>query len=163
PERLRFMLDDAKAGLILTQERLLSKLPADPVAVVCLDRDDEAIARQSAVNPIGRIGASNLAYIIYTSGTSGRPKGCAITHRSVVNLLYGLNRTVYAEGVNRPLRVGVNGPLAFDTSVNQIIQLLNGHALVIIPEARRADPAALVEYVRQTSMDVLDCTPAHLE
>jgi len=162
-ERLRFMLDDSKACLVLTQERLLSRLPDCGIPFVCLDRDRAEIGRQASTNSPGCIHSSNLAYIIYTSGTSGRPKGVAIAQQSVVNLLHGLNRTVYADDPGKSLRVGINGPLAFDTSVKQIFQLLNGHCLVIIPEAIRSDPAALIGFARQTSMDVLDCTPSHLE
>jgi len=162
-ERLRLMIDDSNACLVLTQQSLISKLPANNKPVICLDRDSEELARHNRVSPASGTDTSNLAYIIYTSGTSDRPKGVAITHRSVVNLLHGLNREVYRDNRGNRLRVGVNGPLAFDTSVKQIIQLLNGHALVIIPEEIRYDPAALIEFVRRHSIDVLDCTPSHLE
>ncbi|OYX94447.1 MAG: hypothetical protein B7Y78_06700, partial [Caulobacter sp. 35-67-4] len=69
-----------------------------------------------------------------------------VPHKAVTNLFHALRATVYAD-LGGPLRVAVNGPVVFDTSVKQIIQLLGGHTLDVIPEAVREDPAALVAYL----------------
>jgi len=58
--------------------------------------------------------------------------------------------------------VSVNAPLAFDASVKQLVQLLAGHALVVIPEEVRRDGAALLEHIREQRVDVLDVTPPQL-
>ena len=85
-----------------------------------------------------------------------------IEHCSVLNLLQALNREVYGQHKGTNLRISMNGPLAFDTSVKQFIQLLNGHTLYVIPEAVRQEPSALIEFCKQNSLDVLDCTPTML-
>ncbi|MEM7355537.1 MAG: amino acid adenylation domain-containing protein, partial [Acidobacteriota bacterium] len=121
--------------------------------------------------PLGSCGAvsavtvhpENLAYVIYTSGSTGRPKGVLVEHRSVANL-----SVVLADAIDDglagkgPLRVAVNAPLAFDASIKQVIQLLAGSTLVLIPEAVRADGQALVTILDRERVDVFDCTPSQL-
>jgi len=101
--------------------------------------------------------------VIYTSGSTGKPKGVTVEHRSVLNLSNALYQSIYSHYQNTPLRVSLNGSLAFDTSVKQIIQLLHGHTLDIIPESRRFEDAALLDYLRDHQIDVFDCTPSQLE
>ncbi|NRD60115.1 AMP-binding protein, partial [Corallococcus exiguus] len=85
----------------------------------------------------------HLAYIIYTSGSTGRPKGVMIQHRSVLNLRVALAATVHADAQPGE-RVSVNAPLSFDASVKQLIQVLDGHTLCIVPDEARADVGELV-------------------
>jgi len=74
-ERLAFMLTDAGVKILLTEERLLPKLPEVDSSIVCLDRDRSAIAgKNSLQTPQCGITPNNLAYVIYTSGSTGKPK-----------------------------------------------------------------------------------------
>ncbi len=159
--RLSFMLEDAQVAVLITQESLNALLPAHNAQVVCLDTDSEAIAQHNSSNLPTETTAQNLAYMIYTSGSTGRPKGTMIEHRSVINLLGALKRTVYAD-VDHALRISVNAPLAFDSSVKQVIQLLSGHALCVIPEDVRRDGERMLRYLSEHQIDVLDCTPSQL-
>ena len=86
-ERLRFMLEDTKARLLLTQEPLLPQLPETSAEIVCLDSDWEEISKEKNTNLSGGAAPANLAYVIYTSGSTGKPKGVAIEHRSGTALL----------------------------------------------------------------------------
>ncbi|RKG91715.1 AMP-binding protein, partial [Corallococcus carmarthensis] len=95
------------------------------------------------------------------SGSTGRPKGVMIQHRSVLNLRVALAATVHAEAQPGE-RVSVNAPLSFDASVKQLIQVLDGHTLCIVPDEARADVGELVNRIQKDSLDVLDCSPAHL-
>src|SRR5262249_24637309 len=104
----------------------------------------------------------HLAYMIYTSGSTGLSKGVMVRHQSVVNLFFGLKSSVFSKHKGGCLRVSVNGSLAFDTSVKQIIQLLDGHALDIVPETIRSDGEALLRFVQERSIEALDCTPSQL-
>jgi amino acid adenylation domain-containing protein len=103
----------------------------------------------------------NLCYVIYTSGSTGRPKGTLVQHASVVNLARALRQTVYA-GLPSGLRVALNAPLAFDGAIKQVIQILFGDTLDILPEDVRLDPASLPVYLLEHEIDVLDCTPSQL-
>ncbi|MET0648994.1 MAG: amino acid adenylation domain-containing protein, partial [Pyrinomonadaceae bacterium] len=157
--RLSFMLEETGAPLVLTQSHLRAAL-ADARAV-CLDTQWPEIAAESALAPRAALDPENLAYVIYTSGSTGTPKGVGVRHRSVVNLLTALRAAVY-DGLEGPLRVGVNASISFDSSVKQIVQLLDGHSLHLVPEDVRPDGEALLAYVRDHGIDVLDCTPSQL-
>ncbi|MET0623231.1 MAG: amino acid adenylation domain-containing protein [Pyrinomonadaceae bacterium] len=159
--RLDFMLEDTAARVVLTQTALLGSLPEQHGEIICLDAEREALDAERADNPSPAASPHNLAYVIYTSGSTGRPKGVMIEHRSVVNLAFALRRAVY-DGERAALRVSVNAPLSFDSSVKQIIQLLFGHALHVVPEAVRRDGPGLREYVERHGLDVLDCTPSQM-
>ncbi|HZT33355.1 MAG TPA: amino acid adenylation domain-containing protein [Bryobacteraceae bacterium] len=127
-------------------------------AVVCVDPADPGPADESGADPAQRATPGSLAYVLYTSGSTGEPKGVMVEHRSVVNLLGALRAKVYGDA-RGPLRVSVNGSLAFDTSIKQVIQLLDGHALELIPEEARIDPQQMAQYLCERRVDVLDCTP----
>ncbi|HVH13730.1 MAG TPA: amino acid adenylation domain-containing protein, partial [Longimicrobium sp.] len=162
-ERLLGMLADADARVLITRDAAIARLSAYPGAVVRLDADAARIAEESADAPAVAVSPGNLAYVIYTSGSTGRPKGVMVEHRSVVNLHAALDRGLYAHrAAVAPPRVSVNGPLTFDTSVKQVVQLLGGATLCIVPEAARYDAAALGAYLRDNAVEVLDCTPAQL-
>ncbi|MFY9570905.1 MAG: AMP-binding protein, partial [Blastocatellia bacterium] len=77
-QRLRFMLNDSRAPIVLTQERLVESLPHHQASVVCLDRDWEKIARFDPSNHADVTTGDSLAYVIYTSGSTGEPKGVMI-------------------------------------------------------------------------------------
>ncbi len=156
-ERLRFLLADAGVRVLLTRERLLAGLPADAAEVVLLD--GEEVERHPATAPESGAVPGNAAYVVYTSGSTGTPKGVVVAHRSVLNLRAALDRAVYG---GRRARVSMNGPVTFDTSVKQWIQLLGGSTLYVVPEEVRYDAAALAEYLRATGVEVFDCTPAQL-
>lgn len=160
-ERLSFILKDTKMPVLLSQRRLAAALPENESVVVCLDSEQETIARAGADNPQRRATSQNLAYVIYTSGSTGLPKGVMVQHRSVVNLSAALNQAVYA-GHGSSLRVSVNAPLAFDASIKQIIQLLSGHTLCLIPDEVRVEAEAFLAYVKRHGVEVLDCTPSQM-
>ena len=82
-ERLSFILDDVLAPVLLTQDNCLDRLPSHWGHLVCIDSDWEEIAQHGMENPPVRVKGDNLAYVNYTSGTTGLPKGSAIPHRAI--------------------------------------------------------------------------------
>jgi non-ribosomal peptide synthetase component F len=78
-ERLAYMVADARIPLLLTQERLLSHLPAHNAQVICLDRDWPLIEQANSDNLVSTHSPGSLAYVIYTSGSTGQPKGVMVT------------------------------------------------------------------------------------
>jgi amino acid adenylation domain-containing protein len=84
--RIRHMLEDSQAPLLLSQSRLLAQLPLDGhgCEVLCLDELDAS--GQPTENPARKSGPEDLAYVIYTSGSTGLPKGVMIEHENLVNL-----------------------------------------------------------------------------
>ncbi|RKH16116.1 non-ribosomal peptide synthetase, partial [Corallococcus sp. CA047B] len=160
-DRLAYMLEGTGARVVVTQAGLEDVLPEFTGQRVRLDSDADVLAAYASDN-LGETGAADqLAYVLYTSGSTGRPKGVMVRHGSVLNLHQGLKRTVY-QGLPAGSRVSLNAPLVFDASVQQLVQLLDGHCLCIVPEATRKDPEAMVAWQRRNQVVALDCTPSLL-
>src|SRR5207245_10205138 len=62
PERLAFMLEDARVAVLVTQHHLMAELPAPAATVVCLDADWSSVAQQSGANPVRDTAPENLAH-----------------------------------------------------------------------------------------------------
>ena len=164
PARLAALLAESGATLVLTVGGDADGLADLGPAVRILDLDAAAadLAAYSADNlPDNAAGAGGLAYVIHTSGTSGIPKGVMVEHRSVVHLANALAATIYSRH-GAALRVSLNAPFTFDSSVKQWIQLLFGHTLQLVPEDVRLDGERYVAFLRRQRVDVLDCTPSQL-
>ena len=154
--RLAFMLEDARAPVLLTQAALLDQLPAYGARIVQLDADWPAIARQPATAPGNTLHPHNTAYVIYTSGSTGTPKGVVVSHHNVVRLVHQANYVdLTADDVFLHL-----APLAFDASTFEIWgALLNGARLVIYPDGV-VDLARLRSVIAQQQISVLWLTAA---
>ncbi len=162
-ERLNQVLRGAGASVLLTQKHLSTGPVEVSTQLIRLDADwEKKIAPESVDHPRSGASADNLAYIIYTSGSTGQPKGVMIHHRSAVNLAAALREEVYA-GQGSALKVGLNAPLAFDASVKQLLQLLSGHTLHLLPQELRLDAGRALAYLDEHALDVLDCTPSQLK
>ncbi|AZM56921.1 non-ribosomal peptide synthetase [Streptomyces sp. WAC 01529] len=149
-ERVRFLLDDARPALVLDEAALRAVPAAAP------DTDPTDADRRSP------LAADHLAYVIYTSGSTGRPKGVAVTHRAAAHLLAAHRAGFVAEAGGGPLRVALTASFSFDTSLEGVLLMADGHPLHLVDETTRMDPAALVEYVVEHRVDFLDVTPSYL-
>ncbi|MEA2101908.1 MAG: condensation domain-containing protein, partial [Thermodesulfobacteriota bacterium] len=127
-ERIRFLLDDAQAKVLLTQQALLEIVPETASHVVTLDQDWPEIARESSENFDQRVDADSLAYVIYTSGSTGRPKGAMISHANLLNMVFWHIQT---HGVDEYDRASQVAGVAFDAAVWEIWPYLLSGACVV--------------------------------
>ncbi|MBD2502161.1 amino acid adenylation domain-containing protein [Anabaena azotica FACHB-119] len=129
-ERLSFMLEDAQVSVLLTQQSLLGRLPQHHAQVVCLDADAHLIAQCSQDNLITDVQPTNLAYVMYTSGSTGQPKGVEVVHRGINRLLFGVNYAHF-DATQVFLQLA---PISFDASTLEIWgALLHGAKCVLFP------------------------------
>lgn len=157
-QRLDFIVQDTAAVVVLTHQKYTDKFDAH-TPLILLDGDAAMIAGQSDQNPNIDIASDRLAYVIYTSGSTGTPKGVMIEHRSVLDLVEGLKSAVY-QNIHDPIRVGLMASIVFDASVQQIFgTLLQGHALYLIDKDLKQDGPALVRFVLEQDIDLIDATP----
>lgn len=165
PERLAYMLADSEPKVLLTQQSLRDRLPDDVLPTVMLDRAHEKLEPFSTRNPDARslgLARHHLAYVLYTSGSTGHPKGVMVEHASVINLWASLEKTIFHE-LSSNARVGQNAPITFDVSVQSLVQLLSGRTLVVIPHVARLDANLFLRYARLHRIEAFDCTPMQLD
>ncbi|WP_010494699.1 non-ribosomal peptide synthetase [Paenibacillus elgii] len=161
-DRIRFVLEDSGADILLTQTRWADKAG---FAGQVLNLDDSALYAGPSENglnlePVST--ANHLAYLIYTSGTTGQPKGVMIEQRSVVNFVYSLFEPIYAAHPEYR-NMAQLAPYVFDMSVKPIYgALLLGLTLHIVPEETRLNGEKLLKFFRDHAIDVTDATPTFL-
>jgi len=160
PDRLAFMLADAKAPVLVTQEKLRALLPDHQAKVVSLDGDAAALAAKPDAAPAPAAGASleDVAYVIYTSGSTGRPKGVLVPVRSVANLLAF---TREKPGMTARDTVVALTTLSFDIAVFELwLPLAVGARILLASKDAAADGSLLLELTRKHGATILQATPA---
>lgn len=130
-KRLKQMLRDTGAQLLVTTSTLENKLPGDYAAILRVDKIAPEVDAFATCNLASvEVHARNMAYVMYTSGSSGVPKGACIEHRSIVRLVRDTN---YADFSQDHVFLQF-APVSFDASTFEIWgPLLNGARLVIYP------------------------------
>jgi amino acid adenylation domain-containing protein len=139
PDRLSFMLRDSGAGVLVGNSATPTALCSEAV-FVDVDLDDPAPPVTGS--DIALAGDGNeVAYLIYTSGSSGAPKGVMVEHRSLLNLIRWHRRAFAVTRGDRGTQIASPG---FDAAVWEIWPYLTaGASIHVPPDELRADPAAL--------------------
>ncbi len=159
-QRLAFVLDDAGAAVVLTLERLKEDLRAPSIHVVCLDSDREAIGRENDANPARTATEENLAYVLYTSGSTGQPKGVMVEHRGLCNAIDWVIQTLELTAQDRCL---LKTPITFDAAGRELFPpLLTGGTLVIAEADGHRDSRYLAETIRSERISIFHCVPSLL-
>lgn len=151
-DRIRFMLEDSGAVLLLTEEEGHNAYHRNCMFIGSTE------AHSNAVAPVNHNEPGDLAYIIYTSGTTGRPKGVMITHENVVRLFFN-DQPLFGFTAEDVWTMFHNQ--YFDFSVWEMYgALLFGGKLVIVPKATARDPQAFLDLLRSERVTILNQTPA---
>ncbi|MGH3832269.1 MAG: amino acid adenylation domain-containing protein [Pseudonocardiaceae bacterium] len=164
-ERLRYMIEDSGAEIILCQEQLkprLAQLAPQGTRIVTLGEATQ-FARLSGITveraPDTGLSSRNLAYIIYTSGSTGRPKGVMIEHRSVVNQLHWLTAV---QGLGRRTTILQKTPMSFDAAQWEILAPACGSKVVMGGPGVYRDPAGLIDAITRHGITTVQCVPTLL-
>ncbi|SEG74864.1 non-ribosomal peptide synthetase [Paenibacillus sp. UNC499MF] len=128
-ERIRYLLEDSGAKLLLTQGRLLDRVPFEGT-VLTLDDESSYSGDGTNLEPVN--GPDHLAYVIYTSGTTGKPKGVMVEHHGLVSLKNMFRDTL---GITETDRIVQFASLSFDASCWEVFKALFFGAALYIPTA----------------------------
>jgi amino acid adenylation domain-containing protein len=156
--RLAFILEEAGAAALITESDLIERLPGKLPPRICLDKQQRKSSSGSSNLPPISVKGDDLAYLMFTSGSTGAPKGVEIRHRSLVNLLVSMQREPGFRPTDRLLAVTT---LSFDISgLELFLPLVSGAQLVIAPSAAVTDGTALARLLTECDITVMQATPA---
>ena len=180
-ERIRFMLDDSAADVVLSASRLTDRLPAGAGPLVLADdpatgpagpRDTtDAASSADTTDAAGSVGTTDSAasraeaadggepaYLIYTSGSTGQPKGVLVSHNSLLNVVLELAAYLSCGPGERWLAVAGAG---FDIAMAELtVPLATGAELVLATDEQLRDPHALVGLIRDHGITRMQAVPS---
>ncbi len=144
-QRVNTMLDAAQVSVVVTQSSVIGSLAADGRTVVALDRSAAEIGRCSSEPLPVRVTPERLAYVIFTSGSTGIPKGAAIGHDSLLNLIAWHNHSFGLTPADRATQLASIG---FDAAVWELWPyLVAGASVHLVDDETRTDPEQLRDWL----------------
>jgi amino acid adenylation domain-containing protein len=156
-KRLEFMLQDTAIRILITDTAQIEQLPLESLDVICLYSAREMLATQSRVNPPRLARPDSLAYLLYTSGSTGQPKGVEVAHHGVVNVLTSVTALLKLQPGERLL--GFASP-TFDISVAEFfLPTLVGGMTILTGRDVVYDSLQIVDVIRKQKPSVVQATP----
>ena len=157
-ERLHFILEDAQAPLLITQEKLRGQWDGFAGKIVAIDSDWDIIATHGDTNLNIEMSAEDLVYIIHTSGSTGKPKGVQLRHRNVVNFLTAMREK---PGLTADDTLMAVTTLSFDIAVLELyLPLIVGAKVIIASPEINADGGLMARTLESERVTVMQATPA---
>nr|WP_260232358.1 non-ribosomal peptide synthetase [Chryseobacterium lactis] len=168
-ERIEHILKDTQGKLIIGQENTIEKLQMLNADVISIDNAVFQVItrRMSSENPVTEVTSDHLAYVIFTSGTTGLPKGVMIDHRNVSNLIeqeakeFGLfhNEEIPFQQKNCLWYASY----VFDAHVWELYPAItHGHRIYLLEQEKRIDLSALQEYIKENTISIATIPPVLL-
>ncbi len=157
-ERLKVIVEDAEARVLLTKENMLGRLPEFSGKVIVLEKESDRLQQCSYENVGAPVSSTDLAYVIYTSGSTGRPKGVIIPHYALVDHHLAMIRAI---GVSDEEVILSVASVSFDPSVQDFFMpLFVGAKVVIASQEEVMDGHLLKNRLAKSNITLMQATPA---
>jgi len=155
PQRIDFMIRDSGAVLMISDRNLLSAVGSVSCPIVFT----ESVGSDREVEDIpATVSLDYLAYVLYTSGSTGQPKGVCVPHRGLTNLFNAFSKEPGISSDDRLLTVTT---LSFDIATLELLfPLTCGATVVIGPTEAASDPYRLMDIIEEEKVTVFFATPA---
>jgi amino acid adenylation domain-containing protein len=161
PARLRQQMEGAV--VVLTQSKLSLQVPEFPGAKLVLDAEPKPWVGEPTSNPSCTTTPENLVYVLYTSGSTGVPKGVAVRHRNLVNYADFISKRLEAAKHSEGLQFATVSTLGADLGNTCIYpSLISGGTLHVIGYETATDGVRFGEYAAKYGIDVLKIVPSHM-
>ncbi len=160
PHHLAQILADARPAVVVTESQYVSSLGLSKARLVCLDDPQTMteVAKCPESDFENNARGENLAYVLYTSGSTGQPKGVQITNRSLLNHNLAIGQAFQLHSADRVLQFS---SLSFDISVEELFPTwLAGACLVFRREEDLRSLDDFLELIRKERLTVLDLPTA---
>ncbi len=159
-ERLGWILEDAEPVLLLTHSSLAPTLPSCQTQIIALDentRELDLAALHGASLPEVSLFSQHLAYVIFTSGSSGRPKGVQVSHQALLNFLISMRECPGLDATSTMLAITT---ISFDIAALEIyLPLITGARLIIAPREAVLNAEELQRILTMQRVTHLQATP----
>jgi amino acid adenylation domain-containing protein len=158
-ERLDFMLKDSDAALVITDARTVPHLPVSRSRTLEIDLRPRKRVRP-ARPAVSGVGLDDVALVVYTSGSTGAPKGTLITHAGLSNHMLWMRQLLEMDETDSAL---MKYSFSFDVAAVELFApLIAGGRIVIAPAGSEADASQLVRLMHQERVTTLDTVPSQL-
>ncbi|WP_054743048.1 non-ribosomal peptide synthetase/MFS transporter [Cellulosilyticum ruminicola] len=161
-QRIEKIIKEANVKQVLTQRYLLGNIPeVEDIRLGCVDTLLQNEAENKIANLNLPITGEHFMYVLFTSGSTGEPKGVMIKHRNYVSYIKAIMNRLE---VKEPLQFAIITTFAADLgSVNIYAPLLSGGGVHIIAYEKATDVDWLAEYFKNNAIDAIKMVPSHFE
>ncbi len=160
PERINFILTDAKPKFLLTSKEIYNKINSYEENIIFIDDENKDYLNCNASNLDLDINTNNLAYVIYTSGTTGTPKGVAVEHNGIYELLASVSKILNIETNSRILQYT---SCCFDSMVLEwSLSFFTAGTLILVKDKENLLGIGLLETISKYSITDIILTPSAL-
>ncbi|UNY98318.1 amino acid adenylation domain-containing protein [Zhouia spongiae] len=159
-QRILHLLEIGEVSIVVSLSSILDDLSL-PNSIQTLIFDEMQFENRAKVKNIANQGVEDLAYVIFTSGSSGEPKGVMIDHQGAVNTILDINSRF---GITEEDSCFAISSLSFDLSVYDVFGILSAGGTIVIPKSsEQKDPKAWESYIEKENITIWNSVPAQLQ
>ncbi|MDD4644301.1 MAG: amino acid adenylation domain-containing protein, partial [Bacilli bacterium] len=153
--RIKYILDDSNSKILLSQKDLITKKEYESDYI---DLFDKSIYQGNSANLCILCKESDLAYIIYTSGSSGNPKGVELTHRGLSNFVFSMKKLLEFKSEKTIVSITT---ISFDIFIFEtLLPLTQGLKIIIANNDESKTPHLLSNLIMKHNVNIIQTTPS---